>query len=497
MKHTNNPSRNDNIADILDTVGDAFLALDKESRVTYANKEMGRLLNRDANELIGAHMVDLIPDSTSWMFHRYYENAMINRTPGTFEGFRFANKVFEVFFYSMRDDVIISLRDITTRRQVDELNKLALFMLDRIYEKVFLVRSDGRLFHVNEETCRTLGYTHNELIHMKIFDIDPNFNVDDWNDRFNSIKERGHVAFESILKKKDGGTIPVEVRANYILLYGVEYYCVTARDITERKKAEEELRHAHSDLEKKVEERTKELLHEKMEAELYLDLMGHDISNMHQIALAQLELAQEIMAEKGQLEGDEKELIDTPLQLLERSARLIDNVRKLQKLRAGEYKPKSIDLDKLLAEVVEEHSSVPGKDIVIDYSPTRGHLVMANLLLKDVFTNLVANAIKHSNGTTRIGVNVDRVNENGSSFYRVAIEDNGPGIPDSKKREVFHRLSPGQKRSRGTGLGLYIVNTLVESFHGRVQVEDRVPGDHTKGSKFLVYLPVLEDVHGK
>ncbi len=62
------------------------------------------------------------------------------------------------------------------------MNKLALFVLDRIYEKVFLVRSDGRLFHVNEETCRTLGYTLNELIHMKIFDVDTTVKVDDWND---------------------------------------------------------------------------------------------------------------------------------------------------------------------------------------------------------------------------------------------------------------------------------------------------------------------------
>ena len=284
---------------------------------------------------------------------------------------------------------------------------------------------------------------------MKIFDIDPTLKVDDWNDRFNRIKERGHLAFESMLRTKGGELIPVEVRANYILLYGVDYYCVSARDITERKKAEEELRHAHSDLEKKVEERTKELLHEKMEAELYLDLMGHDISNMHQIALAQLELAQEIMAEKGRLEGDEKELIDTPLQLLERSAGLVDNVRKLQKLRTGEYKPKTIDLDKLLAEVVEEHSSVPGKDIVIDYSPVSGHFVVANPLLKDVFSNLVGNAIKHSNGSIRIGVKVDRVNENGSPFYRVSVEDNGHGIPDSKKREVFNRLSPGPDKGQG------------------------------------------------
>jgi hypothetical protein len=104
-----------------------------------------------------------------------------------------------------------------------------------------------------------------------------------------------------VLRTKGGELIPVEVRANYILVYGVEYYCVTARDITERKKAEEELRQARDNLEKRVEERTRELMHEKMEVELYLDLMGHDISNMHQIAMSQLQMAQEIMAVNGKL----------------------------------------------------------------------------------------------------------------------------------------------------------------------------------------------------
>jgi PAS domain S-box-containing protein len=496
IKHMDNPPRNDHTVDILDAVGDAFLTLDKESLVMYANKEMGRLLNCNVSELIGVPMVGLIPDSTSWMFHWYFENAM-NGKPGTLEGFRFANKVFEVFFYPMQDGVTISLRDITTRRQIDELSKLALFVLDRIYEKVFLVRSDGRLFHVNQETCSTLGYTLNELIHMKIFDIDPTIKVDDWNDRFNSIKKWGHIAFESMLRTKGGGLIPVEVRANYLLLYGVEYYCVSARDITERKKAEEELRQAHSDLEKRVEERTKELMHEKMEAELYLDLMGHDISNMHQIAMSQLELAQEIMAEKGRLEGDEKELIDTPLKTLKRSARLIDNVRKLQKLRTGEYKTKLIDLGALLANVVEEYSNMPEIDVTINYSTANGCYVRANSLLKDVFSNLIGNAIKYSKGSVTINIGVSKAADNGSSFYQVAVEDNGPGIPDAKKKEVFHRLKRGMTQARGTGLGLYIVKTLVDNFHGRVKVEDRISGDYTKGSRFLVYLPVVEDEHGE
>lgn len=281
----------------------------------------------------------------------------------------------------------------------------------------------------------------------------------------------------------------------------------------ERKRLEEALRTAHDQQEMRVKQRTLELSNanqalrdeiaerKKVEqelkdskelADLYVDLMAHDISNMHQIAMSQLSLAHEIMEEDGKLERDDKELIETPLLTLERSARLIENVRKLQKLRAGEYKMEPIDLGRLLAEVIEEYSCVPDMNVTIGYVPVQGYCVWSNLLLKDVFANIIGNAIKHSSRSASIGIGVSKVNENGNAFYCVAIEDNGPGIPDDRKEEVFHRFKRGNTKARGTGLGLYIVKTLVESYYGHVKVEDRVPGDHTKGSKFLVYLPLID-----
>ncbi|HEY3274398.1 MAG TPA: PAS domain S-box protein [Methanocella sp.] len=248
----------------------------------------------------------------------------------------------------------------------------------------------------------------------------------------------------------------------------------TNTDITVRKRIEEELKEA------------------KAQAELYLDLMGHDISNMHQIALSQLELAQEIIEDDGMLPGENVEMIDTPIETLRRSARLIENVGKLQKLRAGEYRMEPVDLDRVLAEVVEENC-VPGNDMAIRFAGSPGCRVKANPLIKEAFMNLVGNAIKHSQGPPRINIDVSRGAENGDSFYRIAIEDNGPGIPDEKKGEIFHRFKRGQTKAKGTGLGLYIVKTLVENFKGRVLVEDRVPGDYSKGSKFIVYLPVAEE----
>jgi PAS domain S-box-containing protein len=245
-----------------------------------------------------------------------------------------------------------------------------------------------------------------------------------------------------------------------------------------------------------ITERTKNekaLAEAKMQAELYLDLMGHDISNMHQIAMGQLELANEIMDEKGWLKAEDKELIEKPLETLNRSARLIENVRNLQRMRRGEFKEESIDLGDLLANIVKEHEFMLPSDSIRFAGDGPSH-VKANRLLHDVFSNIIGNAIKHSNGNgININIKLENAKEDGKNYYKVSAEDTGLGIPDDMKDKVFNRLQRGDTKARGVGLGLYIVKSLVDSYNGRVWVEDRVQGDHRKGSRFVVLLPVLED----
>jgi signal transduction histidine kinase len=224
--------------------------------------------------------------------------------------------------------------------------------------------------------------------------------------------------------------------------------------------------------------------------------MGHDISNMHQIMMMQLELAADILKMEGKLEGDDKELIESSVRTLDKAARLINNVRKLQKHQSGEYSLEPIDLTATLKDVLKDYTALPGKDITIKYQPDGKCMVRANPLLKDVFSNLVDNAVKHSGGPLVLVVNVSKFSLNGDRYFRVAIEDNGNGIPDDKKDEVFHRFKRGQTKARGTGLGLYIVKTLVEGFGGYVEIQSRVLEDYTQGTRFLVYLPVAEEENG-
>jgi PAS domain S-box-containing protein len=260
---------------------------------------------------------------------------------------------------------------------------------------------------------------------------------------------------------------------------------VAVRDVSERWKARIELKKAHDALECRVEERTAELVKAKEQAELYLNLMGHDINNMNQVAMGYLEIAASLLKR-----DPASAFIERSLAVLSESSRLIDNLRKVQQATGKKLKLERIDLDAILSQVRSEYSLVPGREVTICYRPVKGY-VMANPLLKDVFLNIVGNAIKHSTGPVHVAIRASPVKGHGKRCHEVTIEDDGPGILDGQKEKIFSRPDR-TANAMGRGLGLYIVKSLVDGFGGSIRVEDRIPGDHSKGCRFVVLLPAVD-----
>jgi len=94
---------------------------------------------------------------------------------------------------------------------------------------------------VNDNVCKAFGYSREELLNMSIPDIDVNFTFKIWPNHWKELKEKTSFTFESLHRRKDGTTFPVEVTVNYMEFENEEYNCAFARDITERKKQEEAL----------------------------------------------------------------------------------------------------------------------------------------------------------------------------------------------------------------------------------------------------------------
>jgi signal transduction histidine kinase len=231
------------------------------------------------------------------------------------------------------------------------------------------------------------------------------------------------------------------------------------------------------------------IMDEKNRAELYVDIMGHDINNLNQSAMTNLELIED----DPNLTGDERKSIHDALSAVRGSAGIIDNVRKIQRINQEQIDVVPEDLNAFIEACIRDVPRPPGKKVVINYMPRPGLTVKGNPLLKEAFCNLIGNAIKYSDDEVTIGIAVDRVDRAAVPVYVVTVEDNGHGIPDDVKPKLFRRFQRGTTKAHGKGLGLYIVRSLVEKLGGSVRVEDRVPGDYTKGAKFILTLPVYEE----
>jgi PAS domain S-box-containing protein len=132
------------------------------------------------------------------------------------------------------------LLDITERKQAEETLRLTQFTVDHSAEAAYWMGPDARFTYVNDQACRSLGYSREELLTMTVHDVDPDFPKEVWPDHWREVREKGSFAIESNHQTKDGRIFPVEITVNHIVFEGQEYNCAYAKDISEHKTAENE-----------------------------------------------------------------------------------------------------------------------------------------------------------------------------------------------------------------------------------------------------------------
>jgi PAS domain S-box-containing protein len=162
----------------------------------------------------------------------------------------------------LRRRIDVLERMVSNKVRIEEALRITQFSVDRAADSVYWIRPDARLLYVNDASCRSLGYSRDELALMTVHDIDPNFPAEAWADHWRDVRQRGSFTFESAHRRKDGTVFPVEVTINYLAYAGNEYNCAYARDITERKRIEQALKAGHDELELRVQERTAQLKQE-------------------------------------------------------------------------------------------------------------------------------------------------------------------------------------------------------------------------------------------
>lgn len=134
---------------------------------------------------------------------------------------------------------ILNVRDITHYKNTHKRLLLKTFAMEHIHEAVFLVDKNAQFQYVNHEACRALGYTQEELLQLKISDIDALWPSEAWKGHWNTLESQKTVTLETLHKRKDGTVFPVEVVVNYIEYDDAYFAMGLARDISERRLLEE------------------------------------------------------------------------------------------------------------------------------------------------------------------------------------------------------------------------------------------------------------------
>jgi PAS domain S-box-containing protein len=234
-------------------------------------------------------------------------------------------------------------------------------------------------------------------------------------------------------------------------------------DITTRKKAKQRLEEQRNDL------------------DVLNQVLRHDIRNDLQLVTSYGELLTDHVDEEGRGHLDTvRESADHAVELTKTAREMADVMLSREDARQQDQvnlrQTLERELDRIEAEYPDAHVTVEESLPAVQ--------IRANQMLDSVFRNLLSNAIQHNNkDIPEISVSATVCD----TTVVVRIEDNGPGVPDDQKEEIFGKDEKGLDSS-GTGLGLYLVQHLVTQYDGEVWVEDNTP----EGAVFVVELPLTK-----
>ncbi len=225
------------------------------------------------------------------------------------------------------------------------------------------------------------------------------------------------------------------------------------------------------------------------QAAFYKDLFVHDINNILQNINTSVDII--TMDTEVQKRLEFKEVLFILREQVFRGDNLVKSIRNLSRIEELGIFIQRIEVCILLKKALEYiKKSYPHKKINIQFNcPKKEYFVKANELLLDIFENLLLNAIQHNkNSPIEIQIHISNEFQDGINWIKFQFIDNGIGIQKARRETIFQRVYSQPKMTKGMGLGLTLVKIIVDSYAGNILVEDRVPGDYSKGSNFVMLL---------
>jgi PAS domain S-box-containing protein len=499
MKEFQTAPTTERLRSVIDHVLDGIITINAQGIITTFNRAAERIFGYAAEEVIGKNVKMLMPNPYKAEHDNYIANylrtgvakiigigreVLGQRKDGTIFPMELAISEFR-----LGDDRYFTgiVRDITERKRAEtelrEAEERMRSVVNHVVDGIITIDEGGHIESFNPAAEKLFGYARDEVLHQNVKMLMPEPYHSEHDDYIGNYQRTGQpkiigIGREVIGRRKDGTSFPMELAVSEFHLGERRFFTGIVRDITERKKLEDQLR-----------QRVDELAEADRQKNEFLAMLGHELRN----PLGPMRNALHIlkMARTDPKAQDEAgSMIERQLQHL---VRLVDDLLDVSRIIRGriELRRDRLDLAVAIRRAVETAQPlIDANGHVLDISlPARPVFVMGDLIrLSQVISNLLGNAAKYSTRPARIRVALTE--EDGEAL--VAVEDEGEGIPADLLPRIFDLFVQGDhtlaRSQGGLGIGLTLVRRLIEMHGGEVAVESRGVGH---GSQFTIRLPAL------
>lgn len=371
-----------------------------------------------------------------------------------------------------------------TRKELKVNEKRFRTIIEKATDAMYLSDFDGNIIDVNENSCRISGYTREELLKLNLSDMDVLYgDLDKIRELFQQIVSGENYLFETMLRNKDGSSLPVEISASVISLDDKLFIIGFARNLTERKRVEEEIKKLNEELEQRVIQRTAQLEAANAELEAFSYSVSHDL----RAPLRSIDGFSNILLEEYSTTLDEEgnRLLKVIISNANRMGGLIDDLLAFSRLSRKEVLLVRINMNDMVSSVYKELVSGADGEMIDFQLQNIPDAYGDPSLVRQVWVNLLSNAIKFTAKKPTRKIEVTASNEKGENVY--CITDNGAGFDMkylNKLFGVFQRLHTINE-FEGTGVGLAIVRRILLRMNGRIWAEGKVD----EGASFYFSLP--------
>lgn len=448
------------------------IAIIRDNKVIeYVNERLCEIMGRGRHELLGQPFDKFVHHESSDLTTKRYASRLSGETiPWTYEAkvLHGDGEVKDIRIHTCiltngerNIRILVQIIDITEEKRYQEAlsehETLYHTLVNTMNEGLGVIDDHGIIVQANPALCRMVDYTEEELVEKPVSDFLTGLTGDEV---FGKIKDRiagKSDRYETQVMHRTGRLIPVTVSASPLLKDLSEYTgsCVVIADISKQKAIERHLQIARN------------------RAMLYLDLMRHDIRNH----LQEVQVSAELLLLSA-LDTSQSSLVENILNAVSKSNTTISTSGVMEALANLPMRERL--LDEVLCESMKD-ASILLDDVVISLSlHATNARVQADDYLELLVSDLLVNSFEYNTSDTkRVWVEL----EDEGNVYALSISDNGPGMPDRAKRDLF------DPSSRIEGIGFHLAHHIVEKYNGVIEVLDRVKGDPSQGKKVRVAFP--------